>query len=481
MLPNELVDYKELKPRGHYTKSETLKRYFKTFKWISLNGVDVQDDNSFKGLLGLAFIIKSDPALYSLYNKYTSAVEKLAGQEDNVSIKDVIAALKETKNEATILSEESMERVRNEIAGLNKKRVKRVLGKNFITKERKVKRVYFLSSTYSVSGEIFSKLIHVDGVKSKRPFPKGLDIPAVFGNNTAKEIIVNEYGDGKQWPKYEEKLTELQTQFNGFKGWDHNYGVRALKTALAASSEQDVYPDFMKTSAYNRKELNTTLASWTHIKHDLILYQEKPYAAETGQGGGPEPPKHYSYVEPNLEFWEEAKKLVTWLENLAKLNNAYQYQLNEIREIGTLLGKVAWKQLNDKEITEKEYQEMHWIGGNIEYILLGLLETDHLPEREKSMALIADVYAYLSPNGLKQLNVAVGHADDIYVVVPIKGEYYIARGSTFSYYEFQDNKIYNDDEWRSKVRSKDIPDRPEWIQSQILNIEPLKGQMEYRY
>ena len=30
----------------------------------------------------------------------------------------------------------------------------------------------------------------------------------------------------------------------------------------------------------------------------------------------------------------------------------------------------------------------------IEYILLDLLETDHLPDRENSMALIADVYVY---------------------------------------------------------------------------------------
>ena len=92
------------------------------------------------------------------------------------------------------------------------------------------------------------------------------------------------------------------------------------------------------------------------------------------------------------------------------------------------------------------------------------------------MALIADVYVYNGTN----LNVAVGHADDIYVMVPIKGEYYIARGAVFSYYEFK-GKIFNDEEWKAKIQNKNVPERPEWIKPLINNIEPLEGQMQFRY
>jgi len=105
-----------------------------------------------------------------------------------------------------------------------------------------------------------------------------------------------------------------------------------------------------------------------------------------------------------------------------------------------------------------------------------LLETDHLPDRERSMALIADVYVYNEEN----LNVAVGNADDIYVVVPIKGEYFISRGSVFSYYEFTGG-IMNDEEWRDKIEQKDIPERPMWLKPIINDLKPLKGQMQYRY
>jgi hypothetical protein len=82
----------------------------------------------------------------------------------------------------------------------------------------------------------------------------------------------------------------------------------------------------------------------------------------------------------------------------------------------------------------------------------------NIPDRERSMVLIADVYVYNNKN----LNVAVGHADDIFVVAPIKGEYYIARGAIFSYYEFT-GKLYNDEEWRSLIQKRIEPDRPAWI------------------
>ena len=476
-IENEQVTYAELKPRGHYTKSDRLKNYFKAFKWISLNGIDLDNDQELKGMVLLAYIIKSNSDLHRKYVQYTSTITKLAGQEDNVSIKDVIDAIDSNSEIEEILSETSLSNLRASLASLNKERVKKVFGPGFYIPEREKTRLYFLSSTYSISGEIFSRLIHINDVKSKRKFPRGLDIPAVFRDKTAESIIIREYKDNEKWPGYAERLEELQTQFDDFKGWESNYGVKGLKTALAAIAEQDNYPDFLKTDAYNRKELSTMLSSWTHIKHDLILYQEKPYAAEAGQGGGPEPPKHYSYVEPNLEFWNESLSLVEWLQRLSKLDGTFDNELQRITDIGQELRNAASKQLAGESLTEDEMRNLSWIGGRIEYTLLGLLETDHLPEREKSMALIADVYAYQTEN----LSVAVGHADDIYVIVPINGEYHIARGATFSYYEFVEDRIYSDEEWRKKNETRSVPARPGWVAPLINKIAPLEGEMEYRY
>lgn len=477
-IKNRLVNYSELKPRGHYTKSEKLKKYFKGFKWISLNGINLYDDEQLKGMIVLAHIIKNDSDYkFDHYKRFTQIIEKLAGEEDNLSLSDVITALPD-KSIEEVISDEYVKSVRDQLDLLNKERIKIVSVESSKITEDTIKRVYFLSSTYSISGEIFSKLVHIEGLNSKRPFPKGLDIPAVFGNETAEDILINEYKENSSWPDYLPGLNELQNQFSSFNNWDHNYGYKGVQTALASYAEQDNYPDFMKTDSYNRKELSTALASWTHIKHDLILYQEKPFAMETGQGDpyGPSPPQHYSYVEPNLLFWDSALELVEWLKGLSKYESTYEDELRRINKLGEILRRVAYKQINGEEVTGKEYYDLYFIGGIIESILFRLLETDHLPERERSMALIADVYMCDGEN----LNVAVGHADDIHVIVPIEGEYYIARGATFSYYEFR-GKIYNDEEWRSIVGDKKEPGRPEWLKPILNRIPPLKGQMQFRY
>lgn len=473
-ISNSAVNYQELKPRGHYTKTDTLQQYFKCFKWLSLNGVDISKDKQLKGLISLGFVLKNNPSLLSTYKEYNATIEKLAGPVDNIAITDFLDVI----NGNTIdenLRQSQLKKVRNHLSNLQKERVKKRFGESFDLDEKETKRVYFLSSTYSVSGEIFSKLIHIDGLNSKRAFPRALDVAAVFGNETAERIITEVYRDQQKWPAYTTELEKLQQQFAEMEDWNQNYGFKGLQTALAATAETNAYPDYMKTDAYNRKELSTMLSSWTHIKHDLILYQEKPYGAEAGEGGGPPPPDHYSYVEPNMVFWESSVELINWLEEHFTPSQSLKYDLQKIKGIGIMLRDVARKQQNDEVISRNTYNELHHIGGQIEHILISLFYGDHIPEREKSMALIADVYVY---NGLN-LNVAVGHADDIYVVVPINGEYYIARGSVFSFYEFK-GKIYNDQEWRKRVQKGNLPERPAWIQPIIQNVKPLEGQMQIR-
>ncbi|MCB0313717.1 MAG: DUF3160 domain-containing protein [Calditrichaeota bacterium] len=473
-IENPFVNYEELTPRGHYSKSARLQHYFKAFKWISQNGIDLNDDAQLRGMLVLAYVIKNDPAILRRYQRYVETVEKLAGQEDNPSLRDLIAALEDQSITETLL-DENLRSVRGKLQNLNKERIKRVFGASFQTKERDIQRIYFLSSTYSISGEIFSRLVQIDAQNSKRSFPRGLDLPAVFGNRTAQDILTGQYQEGTGWPEYLPRLTALQQQFANFSEWDHNYGFKGLQTALAASAEAENYPDFMKTTTYNRRELSTALASWTHLKHDLLLYQEKPFAAEMGQGGGPGPPQPCSYVEPNLIFWDTALELIDWLEKLAP-ETYFADELARITSLGRLLRKVAQKELAAQEVTAEEYRQLHYVGGTIEYILLGLLETDHLPARERSMALIADVYVYNNTH----LNVAVGHADDIYVVVPIAGEYHIARGAVFSYYEFK-GQLYNDDQWKALIEAENQPARPEWLKNLVQQVSPLKGQMQFRY
>ncbi len=471
-IPNDLLSYKELKPVGNYANNDTLRRYFKAFKWLSINGINIDDDLQLRGFLTMAYAIKNNSLLFLNFIDYVTSYEKIAGPEDNLSMYNLLD-LVNTSDLDKLLSDENLAQIRQKLKNNHKERIKTVVGKSFKSVMPDITRLYFFSSTYSIGGYIFSKLVHVDyghpvGTytdSSKRPFPRSLDIPAVFGNKTAENIILNEYKDAQKWPEYIPRLRKLQQEFSKFHNWDKNYGYKALQTALAASAQQDNYPDFMKSDAYNRKELNTTLASWTHIKHDLTLYQEKPSAVECGSGGdGPPPPTYFCYVEPNVAFWKTYLELVDWLKDFTDdVPQKYGQILRDIENLAKDLLEISEKELNN-QYTDTDYLE--YIGGWIERMILDLMGTDIWPDRERTMAIVASVYGRWKDGKTTYLDVAIGNADNIYVLVPINGAYYITRGAVFSFYEFKGD-IMTDDEWRQMLQSNHAPQRPEWIRPLI--------------
>lgn len=473
----DVIFYDQLKPRSHYTSSEALASYFKCFKWLNINAVPLDEDEvSFKGLVLLSQLILSNEELHAQYKTIRETISKIAGKEDNLSLDVMINEMANRKTMGShAMNLDGMEALRRRLEYLDNERIKPVYGEA-LSEERTQKRISFFAGTYSFSAEIFSKLVQIDPEKGLRTFPNGLDVPATFGHEKATSILQNEIES--DWPAYTTELEALQTQFAAFTSWHENYSSKAVQVALTASFQSDEQPDFMKTDAYQRKQLTTTMASWAHVKHDLVLYQEKPFAAEAGQGGGPKPPIHYSYVEPNIEFWTKALELVEWLEELDQTYSGMSDKLITLKRIGQRLKNAAIKQETGGGLSNEEMDDLWLIGGDIEHLLMAILESyDHVPEREKSTAIITDVYAY---NGISLLS-GVGHMDDLYALIPIRGVYYIARGTSFSYYEFTGG-VSTDESWRRQIESETEPNRPVWYKEYVRHInENPTSSFQYRY
>ena len=62
----------------------------------------------------------------------------------------------------------------------------------------------------------------------------------------------------------------------------------------------------MLNEAWQRKELNTFLGSWTELKHDTILYAKQNYAE---MGGGGLEVDDRGYVEPNPQVYARLASL----------------------------------------------------------------------------------------------------------------------------------------------------------------------------
>lgn len=130
-----------------------------------------------------------------------------------------------------------------------------------------------------------------------------------------------------------------------------------------------------------------------------------------------------------------------------------------------------------ENVTAEEFDELSWIGGRIEQITFRILDTDHLPQQERQVALIADVYNY---NGT-YLEEATGMVDEIYVVTEINGKPYLAKGAVFSYYEFTSGQPLSDEQWQQQLISGNVPKRPIWTNEITVNSKSLESKPTYSF
>jgi hypothetical protein len=149
----------------------------------------------------------------------------------------------------------------------------------------------------------------------------------------------------------------------------------------------------------------------------------------------------------------------------------------ELREIGNLLLTISEKELSNEKITPEEFRELTWLAGKIEYLTFRIFDSDHLPEKERLVALVADVYQY---NG-EYLEEAVGMVDEIYVVTEINGKPYLTKGAVFSYYEFNSGQPLSDEEWQKQLIEGKWPKRPTWLKDITVETRSLESKPEYSF
>lgn len=482
LLQDSLYDYTALKPRGLYTRTDTTRRYFRAVRWLNTAPVFLDSDAGLLRAVALAQALEASPAGTSSFKQFTQVLNVLVGEEDNRSVTHLLSILKSQYAGQTLdqlSAPATLARLRRQLvaAGTNRIRARGATDKAVVALARPT--LLFTAGRYTFDAEILGRLVNLKrpmpDQAPPRPFPKGLDVFAVFGNRTAQQVLLQDYREATRWPAYPDTLGALQRQFAGFSGWDQNVYTKTMQLLLAlqAPASDKAPPLFARTPAWQKRNLSTALGGWTELKHDLLLYTEQPSGAEAGgPGGGPPAPHHLAYVEPNLPFWEAALALLAHQDrSLSRLNANTEHLagLNqEIRELVTLLRDATRKEISHQPLTQGEMNSLMFMGGKIEQLTIKILKTDVLPDREKHIGLVADVYAF----NQDVLEEAVGAADALYVVVEINGVPVLARGAAFSYYEFTSPRRLTDEEWRAMLARQE-PARPTWLQELIVPVKAL--------
>jgi len=485
--PEEMFGYSLFRPRGHYTRSKVCSRYFRGMMWLQTAHFGTNKPSKMKQIALIANVINQQPKLSAIYNKVSEPITYLMGTPDNVTIIQVANRIKEMglPIEQLLSSRKEMANLTKDIEEIAKRQMrielKKTRGSKYV--------VDIMPQRYQPDAEALITTMDQDSPVSLRPCPKGLDWMAVMGLPGAERILIDELKETQRWTGFPKALTTARKKAATTQ-WEACVANQWMYTLQSLGDTAQSLPYFMQSPQWQKKNLNTALASWAELKHDAILYAKQPMLAECGDGG-PEPPVVKGYVEPNVKFWEKAIALVTRMD---KVLTTYGLQTEKakavyerIKEMAEFCRDISKKELNGGKITDEEYNQIEIIGSTVENISLELVSEDNemlqgwsdVVSTDKKVAVVADVFTASGENVAIDdkcvLYEGVGPAYEIYVVVEIDGSLYLTRGSVFSYREFtrlMSDPRMTDEEWQQELKKSPTGGTPSWMKE---IIAPVKG------
>jgi len=485
-----MEDYKEVmfgyslfRPRGHYTRSEKLQRYFRGMMWLQTANFGLDNKNEVLAAVMQTYAFKYDDKLVKKYEKLNELITFLMGEPDNLTIMQVRTQVEKLnmQMEDLLHNDQAIAQLTAKLNAIGDKQT-RIRPKFENTSHNKIN---VMPQRYQPDAEVLQEMVDYDSKTTLRGTPKGVDFFAAMIVPAAEQVLINEK---KQWKGFESALDKMKQRMQQIN-WNQTIATQWMSTlrSLCDRDPQLNLPYFMINPEWNFKDLNAMLASWAELKHDAILYAKQPMGAECG-GGGPPEPVVKGYVEPNIGFW---KKAITLLDNTARLLKEQDMLTekigditNRIKEEAEFLLAISEKEVEGKPITDEEFGQLECIGSTFENISLDLIRQkdqylmgwDDVEGADRKVALVADVYTANANNNPEKsiLFEAVGDADEIYVVVEIDGYLYLTRGAVLSYREFKqpiDQPRLTDEEWQEQLEKNPRKGVPEWMKNIIVPLE----------
>jgi Protein of unknown function (DUF3160) len=477
-------DYSQYVPRGHYTRSEQLQRYFRVMMWYGRINLRLQKPDETRMALLITYILRNTkvngkPAT-EVWSRVYDPTVFIVGKADDLGIYEYSALADSVYGAgappAAIADAAKLNTFIQAARQLPPPQVNSMWVYIWEDKAQVTQGFRFMGQRFTLDAYVFQQLIWRNvGIPGKeRWLPQGLDVMAALGSKEAYSIL--EQSGETAYKNYPERMKKVRGEISGLQtdSWTQNLywnWLYALQPLLESKGPQ--YPSFMQTQAWARKDLHTALGSWTELKHDTILYAKQVMAEMGGGGEEPEPPR--GWVEPNPEAYARLLTLTRMttdgLKSRGLLTDNTQANLTRLDDLLTFLLDVSQQELAGKPLSQGAYERIKYYGGELEAMTLAAADPqgEGRPffSEDDQAALVADVAT--DPNG-QVLEEATGRILDIYAIVPNgKGGLNIAKGGVFSYYEFPwpINDRLTDESWRAMLNAGEAPPQPEWTGSFI--------------
>lgn len=278
-------DFSQFNPRGHYTRSEALQRYFKTLMWTQRIGMRFTES---KRQAAVAFLLTKsllETGALAQWKVIDGVVEVLVGSSDSLNPEGMSELLKEARVvSAADLEDDSkygafVELARTTGAGRQLINSMLLLGNPYAGSVASIPAAFHvMGQRFIVDSFVFSNVVY-DRVQSPHPrtMPSPLDAWFVLGNRATVPLLKSEI-DEYQYQPHLAALDWIVSRYPE-EFWNrnlYNLWLSALKT-LAVDTTGPSYPPALRTVAWDRRMLQAQLGSWAHLRHDTILYTKQSY------------------------------------------------------------------------------------------------------------------------------------------------------------------------------------------------------------
>ncbi|MEA1936671.1 MAG: DUF3160 domain-containing protein [Patescibacteria group bacterium] len=519
-------DYSQYVPRGHYTRSEKLKNYFKALMWYGrismlLKGTDQveagEDCNDFppcKALISLydariqtmqASLLASEFAeneeLKNKWDRIYSVTAFYVGLSDDLGPYEYLEALNFVFGDEfnpNNLTEENLGKLKAKLAEYRSPEIYGGTGEVGLwppfspeqadevlehTKGFRLMGQRFIPDSYLFSNLVSPYVGNYAGDNCKntftceytdggpaRVFPRGLDVISLLGSKRAGELLVK-LGDTEYEGKDKEgnKIT-YETQFNKFKEEFDGFTEADWQKNLYWSWLDALKPLLKEFGDGYPTFMQTDAWQEKELTSALASWAELRhdtilYAKQsyTMQAESIAPPE-----KPAVGYIEPVPEFYNKLLALTRMTNKGLTEMevldNSAKRRLENLEKVLKRLVNlsKKELENKELTKEDYAFIKNFGEQLNGVIAD-VDEKAKKTTIIADVHT--DQNTKQVLEEGVGYVKMILVAYKLPdGRILVGAGPVMSYYEFKHpmDDRLTDEKWRELLKSNP-PDEPEWV------------------
>jgi hypothetical protein len=324
-----------------------------------------------------------------------------------------------------------------------------------------------------------------------RRLPSGIDLSAALGSLEAYPVAT-QLGYS-EWTGYVDQVDAVRDELSAMPRenwtqslhWNWLYVYRSLLGEKNAS-----YPAWMRTTAAERRAIQTQHGSWTHVLRQAPA-SDQGGASESGDSVLPLPAPEgvWGYVEPQPEVYGRlaamVRQVLDGLEARLMIEGAEREDLLQLEQWLLFLQDAARRELVSPSLNEAEYARLGQWGAYVAEVTLDAVRDAGLDagldETTYSEAVVVPLVRTSDEPDGRTLVEATGPVDEVYCVVERGRELYLARGGVYAHYEltWPNAQPLNDTLWRERLAGDtagleagrdqiDVLTRPTWVEAFVV-------------